>query len=114
MWKEGFETGPASGSQNRNRPDPNFDRLLTVGLAFALALFFASSLPLPLVAPVMREILLMYAFATMFVAAVRRDRVFADTVTAWDQAAIFAFLGLLSGFFVDPQAVAEALKQMSG
>ena len=69
---------------------------------------------MPLVAAAMRDILLLFAFAAIFVAAVRRDRLFADTISAWDQAAFFALLGLLSGFFVDPQAVAEALNQLGG
>lgn len=114
MWKEGFETRRSESSRNQGQQDPNIDRLLTVALAVAVVAFFASTLPLPLFAPVMRDVLFMYAFGAAFVAVARRDRLFADRITAWDQAAIFMLLGLLSGFFVDPEAVSQVLSQLAG
>ena len=113
MWKEEFKNGSRNGPRNRDQRDPNLNGLFAVAFATALAMFFASMLPDPLFAPAMRELLLFGALGALFVAALRRERVFAREITAWDQAAILGLLGLLCGFFVDPEAVAAALEQMA-
>ncbi len=113
MWKEGFDTEPRNGSQNQDHQDPNFSKLFGVAFAMALAMFFASMLPDPFFAPVMSELLLFGALGALFVAVLRRERVFARGITDWDQAAILMLLGLLCGLFVDPEAVSAALEQMA-
>ncbi len=112
MWKEGFETGPRNGPQNQDQRDPNLNGLFAVAFATAVAMFFASLLPAPLFAPAMRELLHFGALGALSVAVVRRERVFAGQITAWDQAAILGLLSLLCGLFVDPEAVSATLDQM--
>ncbi len=114
MWQGEFDTGSTHSSRNHDQRGPNSGGLLTAGLAVVLAALVASMLPAPLVAPVMRELLLLSAFGAVFVAVLRQDRLFADEFTAWDQAAMLAFIGLLCGLFVDPEAVSEALNEMTG
>lgn len=84
------------------------DALIRVGLVAAFALFAASNLPLPLVAPALRSILLLAAMISAGIAALRFEPPAGARFTHWDDAAVFAALGFLAGFFVDPAAV-EAL-----
>jgi len=111
MWPNGSDTGHTEHSPDRG--DPGIDRLLTVGLVFAVIAVVASTLPLALVAPVMSELLGFAAFAAMIVAAARRDDLFAGHVTAWDQAAMLLFLSLLIGLFVDAGAASKALHEVT-
>ena len=114
MWKDDFDTAGSRRSPNRDHQDPDLSGLWTVCLAVALAAFFASALPAPLFAPAMRELLVLSAMGPLLVAVLRRDRIFARAFTAWDQAALLLFLGLLCGLFVDEQAVSQVLNQMIG
>ena len=113
MWKEQFEPENLQKSHGEDQPDPSLRRLFAVAFAAALALAFASLIPGPLVAPVMRELLFFAAWCAVLVAVLRREEPFAQGITAWDQAAIFLLLSLFSGFFVEPAAVAEALNEIT-
>ena len=113
MWTQDFETGRNKRSHDQGEGDPDFHGLLAVGLAVALAAFFASMLPAPLFTAVMSELLRLGALGAALAAVLRQDRLSADAITAWDQAAILLFLGLLCGLFVDAEAVSEVLGQMS-
>lgn len=113
MWKQEFEPKGPQGPDDWDRQDATLGRLFAVALAAAAALAVASTMPGPLVAPAMRELLFFAAWGALLVALLRRDQPFAHEVTAWDQAAILLLLSLLWGFFVDPEAVAQALNEIA-
>lgn len=112
MWKQEFEPRGPQGPDDRESQAANLGRLIAVAVAAAAALAFASLMPGPLVAPVMRDLLLVSAFGAVAAAALRREPLFAPAVTAWDQAALLLLLSLLLGFCVDPAAVAETLRDL--
>lgn len=113
MWTDQTNTGGSGRSQNQGQHDPNRGRLTAAALGIALTVFLTSWLPGPLIAPVVSEILLFAAFGTSIIAGLRGEVVFADQITGWDQAALMLFVSLLAGFFVDPEAVAALVEQMS-
>lgn len=99
--------GDGNGQEPANR------RLFGIALVIAFALFFASFMPAALVAPVVKEMLFFGAFGAIIVASVRREALFADHVTGWDQAAVLLLVGTAAGFFVDHEAARTALAQLA-
>jgi|GEM_PF-1770008 len=120
MWNSDTETrgSPKSRSARKNGPDGDGERnpanrLLGVGLVFALAFFLASLMPPALVAPVLRELLFWAAVGGVVGALFRREPPLgASGMTGWDQAAILLLISLSCGFFVDPEAARQTLAQL--
>ncbi|MEI8394830.1 MAG: hypothetical protein WCF85_08855 [Rhodospirillaceae bacterium] len=95
----------------------NDQSLIRVGLTFAVCMLMASTAPLGLVFAILNGLLAACAIMALAVAAVLRDRVFAPHLTRWDEAAALAAASLISGWFVDPDAVRatlEAMERMGG
>lgn len=111
MWHGWFDFHDTHRSRGggRRRPDRDLDRIAVVGIVVALALFLASHMPGPLVAPMVRDLLMLGALSTALVALLRGDPVGASEVTGWDQAAMLMLLGLIAGVFVEHEAVAGLL-----
>ena len=82
-------------------------------LAVALAAFFASTLPQVFFVAVFGELLFFGALGTLIVAAIRRDPLWPNRITAWDQAALLALLSSVTGLFVDVESVATALQEQA-
>ena len=96
-----------------DRNDPNQDERNTVSalcaaLVVAVSLFLALHLPAELVAAAFRQLLFLAATVSAICAFGAGDRFFTDRFTRWDETALFAPLGLLSGVFIDADAVAAA------
>lgn len=113
MWNLDHKSSGAGSFGDRNGQEPTDRRLIGVALVVALALFVASSMPAALVAPVLKELLFYGAFGAIIAAAIRRETLFADRMTGWDQAAILLLIGLASGFFIDHEAARAALAELA-
>ncbi|MCG8354246.1 MAG: hypothetical protein MI920_01620 [Kiloniellales bacterium] len=83
--------------------------LLRVGLMAALALAISSALPPALIAPALSSFFFLFAMASGVVAGLSGERPFAPHLTRWDQSAMLMALGLVAGFFVDPEALEAAV-----
>ena len=94
------------------RKKPNLSRVLTVGVLGVVILYFASGLPAALVAVAVREMLFLAAACFFVLAALRRERMWGETLSGWDQAAMLMALSLLAGMFIDPEAASQAMLQL--
>ncbi len=54
--------------------------------------------------------LFFWAVGASFVAAASGDRLFAPSLTRWDEAASCAFGTMVSGWFIDPVEVQQAIE----
>lgn len=111
MW-ERRHANMNGGWIDPRKSELNVERLLGVGLVFAMAMFLASFLPKELVPLVVKELLFYGAIGTAIAAAFRREKLFDDHVTGWDQAALLILTGLLFGFLVDHDAALAVLTEL--
>lgn len=82
-------------------------------LLCTIVFFLVSSLPPALIPPALSKLLTFASLGAATVAALRRDRLFAEHFTHWDQAAALLALSLLAGLLTDPAAVGGALEGLS-
>lgn len=113
MQSNEFERGHEKTTGRRAGQSSPFRGLWATGLAVALAAFFASTLPQVFFVAVFGELLFFGALGTLIVAAIRRDPLWPNRVTAWDQAALLALLSSVTGLFVDVESVAAALQEQA-
>jgi len=106
-----FDFGPhPEGGDGPIHPD-NQRMLVSLGLIIALSLFFASALPAVLIPAALQKLFVWGALGGVLLAAFRSEPWNAPRLTGWDQAAVLLLLSLLAGFFVDPAAITEFLRQ---
>ena len=104
---------PVSGVPGTEGPEPrviNQIALMRIAMAFALSLLMASTAPAGLVLPFFNSMLFFWAVGAAFVAAAVGDRLFAPSLTRWDEAAACGLGALISGWFIDPATVQRALE----
>lgn len=95
------------------RGQRNRKALIGFLLLCTIAFFLVSSLPTALIPPAIAKLLAFASFGAAFVAALHRDRLFAEHFTRWDQAAALMALSLLAGLLTDPAAVGAALERLA-
>lgn len=107
MWMQ-----PTDQNQNQRQDqlDPNELILLLTGMAAALAFNLASQAPLPLIAPILAQLLWWSALGSAMVAAVLRQPFIHNHLTYWDQALFLLLFSLIAQNFVDPEAVNAVLE----
>ena len=88
----------------------NHVALMRIAMAFALSLLMASTAPAGLVLPFFNSMLFFWAVGASFVAAATGDRLFAPSLTRWDEAAACGLGCMISGWFIDPVAVQRAVE----
>ena len=90
-------------------PDPELvDVALRIGFWFALCLFLASMAPSWMIAAVLRDLLMLAAMASGITAMLRGVGPWQDRLNDFDVAASLLFLALLSGLFIDHDALQAA------
>ena len=113
MQSNQFERGHEKTTRRQAELSSPFRGLWATGLAVALAAVFASTLPQVFFVAVFGELLFFGALGTLVVAAIRRDPLWPNHVTAWDQAALLVLLSSVVGLFVDVESVAAALQEQA-
>jgi len=86
----------------------NQESLTRFGVMTALAVFFALLTPPAQMAAMVSSLLHIGALVSVVMAAVRGERLWADHLTRWDEAAALMLVSMLAGTFVDPEAVTAA------
>ncbi|MCP5374468.1 MAG: hypothetical protein H6907_22255 [Hyphomicrobiales bacterium] len=100
--------GPSTDPGDHNRA-----ALLRLGLAFAVAVFLASSAPLPLVPVMAGSLLLVAAVASAVLALFLGERPAGPRLTRWDEAAVLMAASLVMDLLTDPAAATAALQALS-
>lgn len=104
------DRGPVSDPRSQR----NRNALIVFFLVCSGILLLASDAPAVLIAPALSQLFSFASLAAAFVAVVGRERLFADHLTHWDQAAAFLALSLLAGAFADPAAIGEFMARLQG
>lgn len=104
------DRGPVSDPRDQR----NRNALIVFFLVCSGILLLASGAPAVLIAPALSQLFSFASLAATFVAVVGRERLFADHLTHWDQAAAFLALSLLAGAFADPAAIGEFMARLHG
>lgn len=104
------DRGPVSDPRDQR----NRNALIVFFLVCSGILLLASDAPAVLIAPALSQLFSFASLAAAFVAVVGRERLFADHLTHWDQAAAFLALSLLAGAFADPAAIGEFMARLQG
>ena len=95
--------------------DPRNRRaLVTLLLLCTVMLFLVSGLPPVLVPAALSQMLAYGSLGALIVAAVRREPLFGDHLSHWDQGAALLALGVLAGAFTDGASVGAFLESVSG
>jgi hypothetical protein len=90
--------------------DPNLRSMTRVVLLGGVSTLLASLWPRELFPVMLAGFLFINALMSAFAAVIRRQPVWSDTFTRWDEAAAFYVFGFLAGLFIDPAVMEEAMK----
>ena len=104
---------PVTGVPGTEGPEPrviNQIALMRIAMAFALSLLMASTAPAGLVLPFFNSMLFFWAVGASIVAAAMGERLLAPTLTRWDEAVACGLGCMVSGWFIDPAAVPQAVE----
>ncbi len=99
----------------RDLPEgPNGNPLLRTAVVVAVAVFFASFTPPAVFPAALSQFLTFAALGACLAGLLRREPVLsARHLTHWDEAAAYLVISTVTAWFVDPEAVAEAMRALS-
>jgi hypothetical protein len=89
--------------------DPNLRSMARVALLGGFSILLALLWPRELFPVMLAGFLFINALMSAFTAAVKRQPVWNDTFTRWDEAAAFYVFGFIAGLFIDPAVMEEAM-----
>lgn len=109
MDDDGGRLSPEAARQARNR-----GAVMAIGLTAVLALCIASFMPEPLIAATLAKLLFFGAIGACIGGLVRRDGLWRDHLTGWDQAAVLLLSSVVIGWTIDDVAVRDFLARQGG
>ena len=108
FWSNRDYQGPHRYDRKSGIPEDAANSLLNVGMVFAVCVFLASFLPLPLALLALENLLSWAAIGFAFKAMVAGEGWSRDRLTGWDQALMMTAASITAGLFVDPTAFTTA------
>ena len=108
FWSNRDYQGPHRYDRNSGIPEDAANRLLSAGMVFAVCVFLASFLPMPLALLALEYFLSWAAIGFAFKAMITGEGWSRDRLTAWDQALMMTAASIAAGLFVDPTAITAA------
>ncbi len=110
-----WDNAPLSDREHDSRQEPRGPQepesaplsalLLHAGMWAAGCLLIASTVPSVLIAPLLRELLVMSAFAVSMIGLLRGERLTLQAFNRQDVALLLLGLGMVAALFIDPAAV---------
>ena len=96
-------------------PEPSLSQLnqatlVRIAMAFVLTFLMASTAPSGLVLPFFNSMLFFWSVGSAVVAVAFGERLFAPSLTHWDEAAACGLGTVISGWCIDPLVVQRALE----